>query len=143
LGDWKDGDVVVSNPLDTSHFPYDRLCPPKYFTVDLRIGSASGDGHSLDSHKDGSSTSIFVSSRRDPYLLRLWSSLQLSFLGGLGFVAAKDPWPSKVGKKYSLKHAQEKVTCEVSQSRQHLISMVLRAGLILVVPQSRKQCYLM
>jgi hypothetical protein len=42
--------------------------------------------------------------------------------GGLGFINAKDPWPSKAGRKSALKHAEEQASKELSLGRQRLIS---------------------
>jgi hypothetical protein len=51
-----------------------------------------------------------------------------SVLGGLWIYSIKDYEPGQVGHKSTLKHAQERASHEVSQGRQCLIFVVLRAG---------------
>jgi hypothetical protein len=68
--------------------------------------------------QNSNSSSHYISSGRDVYLLRSWLSLkQVASSMGLGFNVKNDYFPVKVGHKSALKQVQEKAFREVSQGR--------------------------
>jgi hypothetical protein len=87
---------------------------PKDPVIDLANNSYPKYSQSWESQREGSSCSFSATLGCDPYLLHPRASIYgFPPSRGLGFVSAKDPWPSKESKKSALKHAQENYFREV------------------------------
>lgn len=102
------------------------------FVVDLKKDSKCSTHKPSSIHKAISSGSLLVSFGRGPYLLKPWVIVQgWAPSWGLGFDVLKEYGHGKVGCKWTLKHAQERASREVSQGRQRLISSILKTGIAL------------